>query len=35
MQSNTTEEDVVFDVGSLYAHLQQLKDSRKPRGYGG
>jgi predicted transposase YbfD/YdcC len=32
MQSNTTEEDVMFDVGSLYAHLQQLKDSRKPRG---
>jgi predicted transposase YbfD/YdcC len=32
MQSNTTEEDVVFDVGSLYALLQKLKDSRKPRG---
>lgn len=32
MQSNTTEEDVVFDVGSLYALLQNLKDSRKPRG---
>ena len=31
-QSNTTEEDVMFDVGSLYAHLQQLKDNRKPRG---
>jgi predicted transposase YbfD/YdcC len=32
MKSNTIEEDVVFDVGSLYAHLQGLKDSRKPRG---
>lgn len=32
MQSNITEEEVVFDVGSLYAHLQELKDSRKPRG---
>ena len=27
-----TDEDVVFDVGSLYAHLQELKDKRKPRG---
>ena len=27
-----TEEEVVFDVGSLYAHLQGLKDKRKPRG---
>lgn len=27
-----TEEEVVFDVGSLYAHLQRLKDKRKPRG---
>lgn len=32
MKSNTIEEEVVFDVGSLYAHLQGLKDSRKPRG---
>jgi predicted transposase YbfD/YdcC len=32
MKSNTIEEDVVFDVGSLYAHLQGLKDSRKARG---
>jgi predicted transposase YbfD/YdcC len=32
MKSNTTEERVVFDVGSLYAHLQELKDSRKARG---
>jgi len=32
MKSNITEERVVFDVGSLYAHLQGLKDSRKPRG---
>ena len=31
MKSNT-EEEVVFDVGSLYAHLQELKDKRKPRG---
>jgi len=31
MKSNTDEE-VVFDVGSLYAHLQELKDNRKPRG---
>ena len=32
MKSNTTEEKIVFDVGSLYAQLQDLKDSRKPRG---
>jgi len=32
MKSNTTEERVVFDVGSLYAHLEDLKDSRKARG---
>jgi predicted transposase YbfD/YdcC len=32
MKSNTMEEEIVFDVGSLYAHLQELKDSRKPRG---
>jgi len=32
MQSNINEEDVVFDVGSLYAHLQVLKDGRKARG---
>jgi predicted transposase YbfD/YdcC len=32
MKSNTIAEEVVFDVGSLYAHLQGLKDSRKPRG---
>ena len=32
MKSNITEERVVFDVGSLYAHLQELKDSRKARG---
>ena len=31
MQSNINGEDVVFDVGSLYAHLQVLKDGRKPR----
>ena len=24
--------EVVFDVGSLYAHFQKLKDKRKPRG---
>ncbi len=27
-----TDEEVVFDVGSLYAHLQELRDKRKPRG---
>ena len=27
-----TKAEVVFDVGSLYAHLQELKDKRKPRG---
>ena len=27
-----TDEEVVFDVGSLYAYLQELKDKRKPRG---
>jgi len=32
MKSNTTEEQVVFDVGSLYAPLRVLKDGRKPRG---
>jgi hypothetical protein len=32
MKSNTTAEDVVFDVGSLYAQFQGLKDKRKPRG---
>ena len=32
MKSNTREERVVFDVGSLYAQLQELKDRRKPRG---
>jgi predicted transposase YbfD/YdcC len=32
MKSNTSEEKIVFDMGSLYAHLQGLKDSRKPRG---
>ena len=32
MKSNITEERVVFDMGSLYAHLQGLKDSRKARG---
>jgi len=32
MKSNISEEKVVFDVGSLYAHLQGLQDSRKPRG---
>lgn len=31
MKSNTAG-GVVFDVGSLYAHLQGLKDKRKPRG---
>lgn len=29
MESTT---EVVFDVGSLYAHLQGMKDHRKPRG---
>jgi len=28
----STEEGVVFDVDSLYAHFQSLKDSRKPKG---
>jgi predicted transposase YbfD/YdcC len=28
----STEEGVVFDVNSLYAHFQVLKDSRKPKG---
>ena len=28
----STEEGVVFDVNSLYAHFQILKDSRKPKG---
>jgi predicted transposase YbfD/YdcC len=32
MKSNTKGAEVVFDVGSLYAHLQELKDHRKPRG---
>lgn len=32
MKSNTSEDRVVFDVGSLYAHLQEMKDCRKPRG---
>lgn len=32
MKSNTGEEEVIFDVGSLYAHLQGLQDRRKPRG---
>jgi predicted transposase YbfD/YdcC len=32
MKSNTTAGRVVFDVGSLYAYLQELKDSRKARG---
>jgi len=32
MKSNITEEQVVFEVGSLYAQLQDLKDKRKPRG---
>lgn len=33
MKSNTlSEEKVVFDVGSLYAQLQAMKDKRKPRG---
>ena len=32
MKSNTSKEQVVFDVGSLYAHLQELKDNRKARG---
>ena len=27
-----TKADVIFDVGSLYARLQTLKDSRKPKG---
>lgn len=32
MKSNTREEGVVFDMGSLYAHFQSLQDKRKPRG---
>ena len=32
MKSNTREERVLFDVGSLYAQLHELKDRRKPRG---
>lgn len=32
MKSNTIEGGVIFDVGSLYAHLQKVKDSRKARG---
>ena len=32
MKSNTIEEEIVFDVGSLYAQLQELEDRRKPRG---
>jgi hypothetical protein len=28
----STEEGVVFDVNSLYAHFQTLQDSRKPKG---
>lgn len=32
MESNTSTENVVFDVGSLYAQFQGLKDKRKPRG---
>ena len=32
MESNTSGGSVVFDVGSLYAHLQGLQDRRKPRG---
>jgi predicted transposase YbfD/YdcC len=31
MESNTGE-GIVFDVGSLYAHFQTLRDTRKPRG---
>jgi hypothetical protein len=31
MEYNTKTE-VVFDLGSLYARLQTLKDSRKPKG---
>lgn len=27
-----TEEGIVFDVGSLYAHFQSLHDTRKPKG---
>ena len=30
MKSNTIEEGVVFDLGSLYAYLQSLHDKRKP-----
>jgi predicted transposase YbfD/YdcC len=32
MKSNTPREEVVFDVGSLYAQFQGLKDKRKARG---
>ena len=32
MKSNTSAGAVLFDVGSLYAQLQEMKDSRKARG---
>lgn len=32
MESNTSGGSIVFDVGSLYAHLQGMQDRRKPRG---
>lgn len=32
MKSITGQTELVFDVGSLYAELQELKDKRKPRG---
>lgn len=32
MECNTPADEVIFDVGSLYAHFHKLKDSRKPRG---
>jgi len=32
MESNTSGGSIVFDIGSLYAHLQGMQDRRKPRG---
>ena len=32
MKSSTSEEGLVFDLGSLYAYLQSLHNKRKPRG---
>jgi hypothetical protein len=32
MKSNTSETEVIFDLGSLYAYFESLQDKRKPRG---